>query len=380
MEQTEKKLKTLRLVAMIFGLVGGGALILSIFTDAYSVNTALGNITVSMTSYMSGLVGFVFLLAGCSIAFSLLKLPVPQIITGSVATLLALFMCWHIKSKGDAGAIRLNISFGAGAFLFLLGAGLILAAGIIYAVAANQAKAAGIQDENDAKRKKIGKTICICLGALAVLCLGIGILSIGLKARAKKQVKETVQNFMKAAISYDVDSMNNYLAKDVKDKNGLMEAYTPDVMSEAFLSTLGANYDDLGEDGKKVMTETSVYFGKSYLKKCTVEDVTINNDGSYTVKVPATIIDMSNTDSQIVEEASNMIADYGESHATEIYSLYLNYSTEEATAKLMDMVMPSICSILNNAISNSGEKETEFTIVVDKVGDDYKIIEIDYED
>ncbi|MBO7453365.1 MAG: hypothetical protein J6U54_23780 [Clostridiales bacterium] len=380
MEQIEKKIKTLNLVAMILGLSGAGALVLSIFTDAYSIKTGLGNISVSMTSYMSGLIGFIFLVAGCSIAFSLLKLAVPEIITGSVTTLLALFMCWHIKSKEGNGLVRLNISFGPGAFLFVLGAGVILASGILYAVSKSNASKAGIVDENEAKRKKIGKIIGICVGALAALCIVVVLLSAVNKSNQKKEAKNTVQAFMKAAIEYDVDSMEKYLASDVKDKNGLMEAYTPDIMSNAYLTAFGMTLDDLSDEDKATITETSVYFGKSYLKKCNVEDVTVNDDGTYTVKVPATIIDMSNTDKQIQNAAEDITAKLTEEKAAEIYKIYLNYPTDEANKMLMNMLMPDFCSILNDAISSSTEKETEFTIVVSKIDGEYKIPELDYKD
>lgn len=365
---------------MILGLVGSGSLLLSLMTDAYSVQTVLGNITISMSKYMSGLIILVFLIAGCSVAFSLLKLAVPQIVTGSFTTLLAAFIFWHIKSKESSGGTSLTVYFGVGAYLFFLAASLVLASGIIYAVATKKAKAAGIVDAGEAKRKKIGRIICICLGALVVLCIGLFLASAIKERKEKNMAKDTVTTFMNAALSYDVDTMNKCLSTDVKDKNGLMEAYDPDIMSNAFLSIIGATKDELGEDGQKCLRDTSVYFGQSYLKKYSIGDVAKNDDGSYTIKVPATIINMDNTDDTIKEKSSEAVEKFAEENREELLAVYLNYPAEEVTLRLMDMLMPDICNILNEAISESDEQETEFTIVVKKIDGEFMITEIDYKD
>lgn len=380
MEQIEKNIKTLRLVAMILGLVGSGSVLLSLMTDAYYVNTALGKLSVSMTKYMSGLILFVILLAGCSVAFSLLKLAVPQIITGSFTTFIAAFMLWHIKSKESAGKIQLSISFGTGAYLFFLAAALMLAAGIIYVIAANKAKAAGIEDPNEAKRKKICKIIYICLGALLVLCIGVVILSAVVQVQAKKKAQGVVSDFLTAATAYDVDKMNTYLSPEVNDKNGLMEAYTPEVMNNAFLSVMGVTENQLGEESRKCLTESSIYFGKSYIKSYGFDDVTKNDDGSYTVTVHGKIIDMSNTNNTLKTRSAEIAEDYATNHLEEIYKIALTASGDEATAQLMDLMMPDICGALNDAIKDAGEQETTFTFVVSKVSGDYKITEIDYKD
>ena len=380
MEQTEKNIKTLRLVAMILGLAGSGSVLLSLLMDAYKLNTSFGQIAYSMTKYMSGLILFVVLMAGCSVAFSLLKMAVPQTIVGSVMTAIAAFMCWHIKSKEGSGTIRLNISFGTGAYLFFLAAILMLSAGIIYIIAANKAKAAGIEDPNEAKRKKIAKIIYICLGILVVLSIGIFILSAVVKAQAKKEAKSVVENYVAAAMAYDVDKMNTYLAPDVKDKNGLMEAYTPKIMNDAFLSVMGVTDEQLGEDSRKCLTESSEFFGKSYLKSFGVDEVSINDDGSYTIKAHAKIIDMSNTYETLKTSSTEIANDYATNHLEEIYEIALTSSGDEAAAKLMDLMMPEICAVLNESIKNAGEMDTEFTFVVDKVSGEYKITEIDYKD
>ena len=49
MEQTEKNVKLLRLLGLIFGLVGAGIMLFSLMMDASVVNSVFGSISVPMT-------------------------------------------------------------------------------------------------------------------------------------------------------------------------------------------------------------------------------------------------------------------------------------------------------------------------------------------
>ncbi len=348
--------KKMLLVAKVLGLVGSAVLLISLFGNYCSITAPLvGTIPVSMSNHLGKLMFVVFLLAGLSILSTLLKYSVLQTVTGSLTMVWAGYMIWEIQSRtstSDTSGL-VSVSFGIGLLLFILAACLILASGITNIVLAKKFKAHSAEEKEN-KHIRIEYIICICLIAL-VIC-GIAGIAI-INAHGKATAKKTVNQFMNAAALYNVDTMKSYLSSDVNDRNGLMEAYNPDLLRDAFLSGLDVDISIFDSNGKAALNETFTLFGKNYIKKYDVTDVTKNSDGTYTVKASASIIDMSSVTEQIQQYS-----------AFDFY-LYIYYGEAE-----------KMCSVLNDAIENAGSMDTEFTFVVKKVNGDYKISEIDFRD
>lgn len=377
--------RILRLVAMILGLCGSVSLLSSLLGEFCSATIPIiGKYQVSITNYLDKMTILVVLLAGFSIVASLLKYYILQIVTGSITGAWIAYMIWDIQNRATKSEVSglLDINFGIGTYLFILAACFILASGIIYAVAAKKSKASvPVEEKTQPKNRKAEIIVSICLGVL-VIC-GIGVFIFLKSFQGTKEAKAVVGDFMNAAIHYDVASMKNYLASDVNDKNGLMEAYTPDIMSASFVRPYGTYLAKLNEEEKKSITDTSILFGKNYLKKYDVGTVTKNEDGSFTIKVSATIIDMSTTDKQIQKKSADMVNEFINKYRDMIQyeDLLIIYGSEEEVAKFIARVkFIDICKIISDAIKDAGSMETEFTFVVKNIDGNYKITEIDYKD
>lgn len=376
----EKRIKTLNIVAIVLGLVGSGALLLSLLGEFCSVTAPIiGTIPITMSKYLDKLIFVVFILAGLSILASFWRYAFLEITTGSITAIWAGYLIWKVQNVSTSSEYSglVSVNYGVGVYLFVLAACLILASGIVNLVAAKNTQATDVEKKaNKNKRSEI--IISVCLGVLFACGIGGTLLFNNYR---KLSVKKTVSRFMNAAILYDVDSMNSLLASDANDKNGFMEAYTPDIMSNSFLSNWGTKLSDLNSDSKAAVTETSVLFGKYYLKEYHVGDMTPNEDGSFTVKVSASILNMRTVDNKIQTASAEVIREYVDLHPEEITELYFELSTDSAVAKYLSVkLIPQMCSIINSAIRDAGAMETEFTFVVKEVDGAYKIIEIDYED
>ena len=134
----EKKLKTLRLIAMALGIAGCAVLLCSLFmaccmfTGPESVNTS-----VSLRDYMNIKVMTAFELVGLSLVFTLLNYAIPQILSGSFAGIWAGILCWKITQ----GATEyLSAKLGPGMYMFILSAVLILASGILLCIVPDKYK------------------------------------------------------------------------------------------------------------------------------------------------------------------------------------------------------------------------------------------------
>ncbi len=376
----EKKHKALKFVAMIIGLAGSAVLIVSLLSDFCSYKTPQsGAIPVSMSDHLGILILVVVFLAGLSIVSSVLRRTALLIATGCITLVWAGYMIWTFQSISSSLEILglLDVKIGIGVYLSFLAACLILFSGIVYVFAAKNAKTTTAEEKSNSK-KKIEILISVCLGVLFVC--GIVVIE-SLKNHDKSGAKYAVAQFMNDAILYNVDSMNSLLATDVNDKNGLMEAYTADTMRNAFLSSWGLDADDLNAESNAAVTETSILFGKYYLKNYKVESIAENFDDSYTVKVTASIIDMSTTYEQIQTESAAITSEYVDLNPEEITELYFELRTDRAVANYLSVkLFPNTCSIINSAIRSAGAKDTEFTFTLKKVDGSFKITEIDYMD
>lgn len=373
--------KTLRLVAMILGFAGSAALVLSLLAKFFSITVPIfGETSTSISGYLGKLMVLVFVFAGLGAAFSFFRLAVPQIITGAFTGFLGIFMCLDIKQRASGVSDYLSVNFGIGIYLFFASAALILASGIMYIVAVIKNKQSGIVDEKASNRKKTELIVSICLGVL-VAC-GIVIVMIS-NNQGKTEAKNTVAQFMDSAIHYEVNFMKSYLATDVNDKNGFMEAYDPEIMSKSLHAGLNVSvsYDYLKDEFKQAIDETAILFGKHYLKKYDIGKVKKNADGSFEVKVSASIINMKSTSDQIQNKAAEKVTEFIEDNPSTIRMLRDYYYSDEDLARFLAYYLyKDMCSIVNDAIKGSAEMETEFTFVVKNIGGTYKITEIDYKD
>ena len=374
--------KVLRLVAMILGLAGSALLLSSLLGEFCSATLPIvGKYQVSISKYLDNMTILVVLLAGFSIVASLLRYSILQIITGSITGGWIGYMIWEIQHRASTTEVSgfMDINFGIGTYLFILAACLILASGIIYVVAAKRSsETIPIEEKTGPKHKKAEITVSICLGVLIVCGVGVFICIRGFQGT--KEAKNTVAEFMNAAIHDEISSMKGYLASDVNDKNGFMEAYDPNTMRNAFLNTIGVSWSLLKDEEKAAINDTGALFAKYYLKKYDVANVTKNSDGSFTIKVNASIIDMRTTSVQIQKRSAEIIAEYMKKYPEIAETVSSSFSEEEAAKFMAYLNFDDICPVIDNAIRNAGSMETEFTFVVKNIDGSYKITEIDYKD
>ncbi len=129
----EKKLETLRLIAMAFGIAGCAVLLCSLFMACYSfIGPEAGDASVILSDYMNVKVMTAFGLIELSLVFTLLNFAVPQILSGSFACIWAGLMCWKITQRAAKATEYLSAKLGPGMYMFILSAVLLLASGVLF--------------------------------------------------------------------------------------------------------------------------------------------------------------------------------------------------------------------------------------------------------
>ena len=162
----EKKLKSLRAMAMTLGITGSATMLHSLLLECFSyADSAAGHTAICMFQYLDVKMTIVFGLLEMSIIFSLLSFAVPQILVGSFTGLWTGLMCWDILKRST----EMMVNLGLGMYMFILSAVLFMVSGIIFVVIANKQKAFGIDDRKPALFRKLEVFCSIMLGISIVL-------------------------------------------------------------------------------------------------------------------------------------------------------------------------------------------------------------------
>ena len=155
----EFKLRSLRLMAKAIGIAGSAALICALLLECctFTGQTDVGA-SVTLLEFIGPKMITAFGLVEMAIVFSILNYAVPQILTGSFIGLWAGFICREIlKTQGAV--------IGAGVYVLILSAALILASGIVFAVAEHKYKVYG---KTDRKSRLLRKLEMFCNAALGL--------------------------------------------------------------------------------------------------------------------------------------------------------------------------------------------------------------------
>ena len=155
----EFKLRSLRLKAKAIGIAGSAALICALMLECCTFNRPAGAVTSdTLLDFIGPKMITAFGLVEMAIVFLILNYAVPQILTGSFIGLWAGFICREIlKTQGAV--------IGAGVYVLILSAVLILASGIIFAVAEHKYKVYG---KTDRKSRLLRKLEVFCNAALGL--------------------------------------------------------------------------------------------------------------------------------------------------------------------------------------------------------------------
>lgn len=151
----EIKLRSLRLKAKVIGIAGSAVLICALLLECC---TFTGQAGVTLLEFIGPKMITAFGLVEMAIVFSILNYAVPQILTGSFTGIWAGFICREILK--NQGAV-----IGPGVYVLILSAGLILASGIVLAVAEHKY---GIYGKTDRKSKLLRKLEVFCNAAMGI--------------------------------------------------------------------------------------------------------------------------------------------------------------------------------------------------------------------
>jgi hypothetical protein len=169
----EKKLKSIRLIAMTLGIAGSAILLCSLFMTCCSLmRPEAWNISVSLLDYMNVKVMTAFGLVQMSLVFTLLNYGVPQIMSGSFVGIWAGLMCWKIMRKAIETTEYYSVTLGPGMYMFIFSATLIMTSGILLCIVPDKYKGFKASEMQTSLSRKL-EVFCTASMGFSIVLFGV---------------------------------------------------------------------------------------------------------------------------------------------------------------------------------------------------------------
>lgn len=187
----------------------------------------------------------------------------------------------------------------------------------------------------------------------------------------KKEVVNTTETFLQAAMDCDVETVTKYCNETVLTELGL-NSISPVFAETTIYETMQVDKATLSEASQLAVSEFCTYYSSNIIQNFTVGEATYE-DGIGTVNATVTtyskdaLLALSGDDFQA--ELSSLMTTYQEEHMDELISVNINDGNEAMMNKLFDDLMPEIMDIMKKSYDSYTPEDVNITFTLEKQND-----------
>ena len=191
----------------------------------------------------------------------------------------------------------------------------------------------------------------------------------------KKEVLNTTETFLQAAMDCDVETVTKYCNETVLTTLGL-NSISPAFAETTIYETMQVDKTALSEASQLAVSEFCTYYSSNIIQNFTVGEVTCE-DGIGTVNATVTtyskdaLLALSGDDFQ--KELSSLMTAYQEEHMDELISININDGNDAMMNKLFDDLMPEIMEIMKKSYDSYTPEDVNITFTLEKQNDIWMI-------
>jgi len=187
----------------------------------------------------------------------------------------------------------------------------------------------------------------------------------------KKEILNTTETFLQAAMNCDVETVTKYCNETVLTELGL-NSISPEFAENTIYENIQVDKTALSEESKAAIGEFCTYYSNNIIQNFSVGEVTCE-DGIGTVNATVTTYSKDALSAlsgdAFQEELSELMSSYQETHMDELISLNLNEGSEAMMNKLFDDLMPEIMDIMKKSYDSYTPEDVNITFTLEKQND-----------
>ena len=191
----------------------------------------------------------------------------------------------------------------------------------------------------------------------------------------KKEVLNTTEIFLQAAMDCDVETVTKYCNETVLTELGL-NSISPAFAETTIYENMQVDKTALSEASQLAVSEFCTYYSSNIIQNFTLDEATCE-DGIGTVTATVTTYSkdalLALTGDDFQTELSNLMTTYQEEHMDELISININDGNEAMLNKLFDDLMPEIMGIMKTSYDSYTPEDVNITFTLEKQNDIWMI-------
>lgn len=205
------------------------------------------------------------------------------------------------------------------------------------------------------------KSLCLILSIMLALAMSFALTGCGEDETAA--VKEAADGCLAAMQAGDFEKAKEFCTDEVFETGALSSFEQFDNITDSLTESIGIDEEDLSDDAKASVEEFKAGFLKSLISSYTINDATINDDGTATVNAEVTygldVDKLASADfSSASSDAEKIVTDYMTEHQSEIMKVYQEQGQDKAMVQVVNAVLPDLMDYLTKMINEAAEGET----------------------
>lgn len=191
----------------------------------------------------------------------------------------------------------------------------------------------------------------------------------------KKEVLNTTETFLQAAMDCDVETVAKYCDETVLTALGL-NSISPEFAETIIYENMQIDKTALSKESQMAVSEFCTYYSNNIIQNFLIGEVTLE-DGIGNVNATVTtysqdaLLALSGDDFQT--ELSSLMTTYQEEHMDELISININDGNEAMMNKLFDDLMPEIMGIMKKSYDSYTAEDVNITFTLEKQNDIWMI-------
>ena len=191
----------------------------------------------------------------------------------------------------------------------------------------------------------------------------------------KKEILDTTETFLQAAMNCDMETLSKQCNETVLTDLGL-NAISTEFTENIIYENIQVDKNALSEESQKAVLDFCTYYSNNIIQNYTLGDATVENE---TGTVNATVTTYSHdalsalSSDSFKTELSTLMTNYQEEHMEELISINLNEGNEAMMNKVFDDLMPEIMAAMKKSYDSYSPEELNLVLTLEKQNDTWLI-------
>lgn len=180
----------------------------------------------------------------------------------------------------------------------------------------------------------------------------------------KKAVTETVEGFLNAMVSNDMEAASQYATEEFMNSD-TMKLMDPNYLADTFYAAMNVQKEDMGEEAQNAVNEYVKNVVDKAYKSFEIQDVKVQEDDTAAVTAKITLGYNPESSSSVPAETVDVVNEYQTEHYDELISIYTEEGEKAMYKKIYNDLIPIVIGKMQEALENSAtsDEKTILTLV-----------------